>query len=533
MACPLRSALALTLAPVLYLTACGGGGNLTTPTSSGTLSISTSTAGPEPDADGYTFQIDGGPLTPIASTATTTTDLAAGTHSIRLTGLADNCTVADNPRSATVVGGQTTTATFAVTCTPTTGSLTITAVTTGPSPDANGYQVTVDGAERGALPVNGSLTLAGLPSGTHSVGLSGVAANCQVQGDNPRAAAIPGGETVRFTVTCGSPPMLGWRHMDTGTSYYLQGVWGSSAADLFTVGETADADPTSAMLHFSGQAWTEQLTVPNQRIEGVWGSGPTDVFAVGFNSISAGSGGLLYRYNGTSWTLMEDPPVSDPMYLGVWGSSGSDVYAVGEYFDSQDNSLISHFDGISWTQVVIDNPDFQIATDVYGTSATDVYVVGYYFPQEAYFVLHYDGLAWTGTSFNDGVLGGGVGQRAERCVRGRTRPGRRVHPPLRWPALVPDERAPNGRRPLGRLGIVQLGCLRGRPADDPALRWKQLDPGVPGRRGRGLRPLAHRCLCRGSQRQRASWDATGGSRDSPVSSHRSVTSPGPESSGTA
>jgi hypothetical protein len=492
-------ALALILAPVLYLTACGGGGNLTGPPSSGTLAIRTSTAGPEPDADGYTFQIDGGPITPIASSATTSSDLAVGTHSIRLTGLADNCTVADNPRSVTLVGGQTTTATFAVTCTPTTGSLTITAATTGPSPDADGYQVTVDGADSGALPANGSLTLAGLLSGTHSVGLSGVAANCQVQGDNPRPAVISGGQTgslsftlvcttpsanagtldvvtatsgpapdpdgytfavdggaaqvidlnatvelpntpagihivqlsgvaancavdgtnprtvtvraggtdeVRFTVTCGSSSMLVWHHMDTGTSYYLQGIWGSSTSDLFTGGETAGDDPTSAMLHFDGQAWTEQLTAPNKRVLGVWGSGPTDVFAVGFNSISAGPGGLLFRYNGSSWTQMEDPSVPDPAYLGVWGSSGSDVYAVGEYFDSQDNTLVSHFDGASWTQVVLDDPDYTIATDVHGTSATDVYVVGYFFPEDAYFVRHYDGSAWTVASFEGGVLSG-------------------------------------------------------------------------------------------------------------------------------
>jgi hypothetical protein len=491
----LRYALALNIA-ILYLTACGSGGNVTEPPSSGRLEITTSTAGPEPDPNGYTFQIDGGPNTPIGSSATSGTDLPAGSHSVRLTGLADNCTVADDPQSVTVVGGETTTATFAVTCTPATGSLTISAATTGTSPDANGYQVTLDGADRGALPATGALTLADLPLGTHSVGLSGLAANCTVQGDNPRSAAITGGQTaslgftvactppsadggtlkvftttgglapdpdgytiavdggaaqaiglsddvelshtpagvrsvqlsgvepncavggtnprsvtvtaggtaeVRFTVTCGQSSSLVWSHMDTDASYYLQGIWGTSGSDLFTVGETSDGDPTSAMLHFNGQ-WTQQRAVAHQRLQGIWGSGPSDVFAVGFNSTEAGA--LIYRYNGSIWTQMEDPPLDDPLYLGVWGSSGSDVYAVGEYLDVQDNGLVSHFDGFSWTQVLIDNPETQIATDVHGTSANDVYVVGYNYPGDDYFVLHYDGSSWTLSPFTGGVLRG-------------------------------------------------------------------------------------------------------------------------------
>ncbi len=495
----MRCFLALTLASTLGMTACGGGSDVTAP-SSGTLEITTTTTGPEPDPDGYTFQIDGGPNTPIGSSATISSELPAGSHSIRLTGLADNCSVADNPRNLTLVGGGTAAMTFAVTCTPTIGSLTITAATTGLPLDADGYGVTVDGVDRGTLQANGSLTLADLAPGPYSVGLSGIAANCTVEGDNPRPVDVPPGQTatlsftlvcttppetvgtlqiftatsglapdpdgytfsvdggeaqvigvnadvtlshtpvgvhtvllsgvapnclvaeanpqsvtvtaagtveVRFTLTCGQSSSLVWSHMDTGIPrYYLQGFWGSSASDLFAVGETAAGNPTSAVLHFDGQ-WTEQLTAPNQRLQAIWGSSATDVFAVGFNAIAAGPGALIYRYDGSSWAQMEDPPIDDPAYLGVWGASGSDVYAVGEYFDFRDNVLVSHFDGVSWSRVPTDNVDGGIATDVSGTSASDVYVVGYYYPGDGYFVLHYDGSSWTTTPFTDeGALRG-------------------------------------------------------------------------------------------------------------------------------
>src|SRR3712207_3938573 len=89
--CSMRNALTLAFAPVLYLTACGSGGEIVAPPPTGTLQITTTTTGAETDPDGYTFQIDGGPNTPIGTSASASTELAAGTHSIRLDGVAPNC----------------------------------------------------------------------------------------------------------------------------------------------------------------------------------------------------------------------------------------------------------------------------------------------------------------------------------------------------------------------------------------------------------------------------------------------------------
>jgi len=69
-----------------------------------------------------------------------------------------------------------------VTCSATTGSLTVSASTTGSSLDADGYTVTVDGGSPQAIGINGSVTFNGLAAGGHSIALSGVAANCTVSG---------------------------------------------------------------------------------------------------------------------------------------------------------------------------------------------------------------------------------------------------------------------------------------------------------------------------------------------------------------
>jgi hypothetical protein len=197
-----------SLLVALSTVACGGD-SLTTP-GTATLEITTSTSGAEPDPDGYTVQVDAGATQTIGPSASIqSTDLSPGDHAVQLAGIAPNCGVAgDNPRTVSVAAGQTATVAFAVTCAATTGGLQVTATTTGPSPDVDGYSVTVDGTEHGTLGTSGAVNVDGLAPGDHVVGISGVAANCQVHGDNPRTVTITPGAaaSAAFTVTCAAPP---------------------------------------------------------------------------------------------------------------------------------------------------------------------------------------------------------------------------------------------------------------------------------------------------------------------------------------
>jgi hypothetical protein len=206
----------------LGFAACGGE-SITIPPTTGTLQITTSTVGSEPDPDGYTLQVDAQQPQAIGSTATVSVgELAPGTHNVVLTGLAANCTLAgDNPRSVTIAVGETTTAAFELTCGGTTGALDITTQTSGAVPDADGYAISFDGTDRGPIGANAVVTLSNLPPGSHVVGLTGVAANCQVQGDNLRVVTITAGATVAstFAVTCVQPPpTVGTLRITTTTS---------------------------------------------------------------------------------------------------------------------------------------------------------------------------------------------------------------------------------------------------------------------------------------------------------------------------
>src|SRR2546421_5163226 len=154
--------------------------------SQGDVYVSTSTTGVDLDPDGYTVTVDGGAGQPMASNGTVPfPGVAAGSHTVALSGIAGNCSVTSaNPQTVTVTAGATTGAPFSLSCAPTgggSGTLTIATSTTGSNLDSDGYSLTGDGTTSRPIVTNGSVTVA-VAAGAHPVALSGVAANCVVGG---------------------------------------------------------------------------------------------------------------------------------------------------------------------------------------------------------------------------------------------------------------------------------------------------------------------------------------------------------------
>ena len=197
-----------SMAAVVATLSCGSG-DITQPDSA-ILEITTSTTGAEPDANGYIMQMDAD-RTQVLQPAGTfrSADVSPGNHIIQLAGVAANCSVAGaNPRSITVSAGATSSISFEVTCRATISSLQVSSTTRGPSPDADGYRISIDGTDQGTLGASDAVTLGTVAPGDHRVGLSGVTGNCQVEGDNPREVAFTAGESISaaFEVSCAAPP---------------------------------------------------------------------------------------------------------------------------------------------------------------------------------------------------------------------------------------------------------------------------------------------------------------------------------------
>jgi len=129
---------------------------------------------------------------------------------------------------------------------PTTGAIGVTSVTTGDNLDADGYAVTLDGNIAGNIGINDQLVIPDQTAGAFQVGLTNVAANCTVAGDNPRTVNVTAGltETTQFDVACTGAPAavtlaaaadadevtLTWELSTLATSYRAELVGG--AADL-------------------------------------------------------------------------------------------------------------------------------------------------------------------------------------------------------------------------------------------------------------------------------------------------------------
>src|SRR5207249_3133600 len=217
-----------------------------------TLVVSTSTSGSSLDPDGYTVTVDGGSSQSIGTNGVATfVGLAAGDHTVLLSGVARNCTVSgSNPRTVSLIAGLVGATGFSVSCVaqPTTGNLAVTTNTTGSNLDPDGYTLTVDGGQSKAIGINNTVTISGLSPGDHSVQLNGVAQNCTVSGSNPRTVSITAGSTTTttFTVSCAATTT-------TGTLTVSNSTTGSNLdADGYTVTVSGSAGTTSKTMATNG-----------------------------------------------------------------------------------------------------------------------------------------------------------------------------------------------------------------------------------------------------------------------------------------
>ncbi len=138
----------------------------------------------------------------------------------------------------------------------------------------------------------------------------------------------------------------------------LYGVWGSSANDVYVVGDNG------AAFHFDGTSWTSvNLGAGTQTLYSVWGSAADDVYVLGINF--GGGTSTIYRFDGTGWS----PLGSYPTLFDLHGIGRGDVYAVGP------GGVIRHsIDGGAFDEV--DSGTTISLLKTWGRSASEVYAIG-------------------------------------------------------------------------------------------------------------------------------------------------------------
>jgi len=164
-------------------------------------------------------------------------------------------------------------------------------------------------------------------------------------------------------------------------------IWGSSKNDVWAGGtKFENFFYKGALLHRVNQgAWTEYklFGVTEPGITSIWGSDADNVFAlVGYTPNASTRDARIYRVIGGTWTQMTLPshPASIQMNR-IWGKSSTEVYAVGTVLDTFPSTepiegLLWKYNGTSWSKITTIPSDVVSLLDVHGT--TDVEVVGFY-----------------------------------------------------------------------------------------------------------------------------------------------------------
>jgi hypothetical protein len=116
-------------------------------------------------------------------------------------------------------------------------------------------------------------------------------------------------------------------------------LWGNSATGVWM----PDRVSTDAVWHVDGVKSTKTFDGDaSRKLQGIWGSSERDIWSVG-------SQGYIVHYDGSAWAAV--PSGTQQNLNAVWGSSSRDVWAVG------DIGMILHFDGSSWSIAIADRAD--------------------------------------------------------------------------------------------------------------------------------------------------------------------------------
>jgi len=175
------------------------------PPATGWIIVLATVGGQDIDPDGFAVSVNGGePRSLGAGAATVFADLAPGTHTVSLDGMAPNCEVRDpNPRTVAVLARTVTPVVFAISChAHTTGSIRVVVWTAG-------FQTF--GASLGGGPVvqsqTGEVVFGGLPPGVYAVELHIDARSCQLDQPYIQSHTVVAGRVtlVSYALTCPNP----------------------------------------------------------------------------------------------------------------------------------------------------------------------------------------------------------------------------------------------------------------------------------------------------------------------------------------
>jgi hypothetical protein len=189
-------------------------------------------------------------------------------------------------------------------------------------------------SNRGVAVVDGLGLVTGVTAGTATI-------TVMARADT----ALHASATVR--VNPGAPSYV-W----TPLNLTADAIWGSPEAGLFALS-------ANGVLYYDGTRWTRMEGVPNVRLRGIWGTSASNVWIVGDQR-------TVMRYDGAAWRSVEPPPST--YVRDVWVAAPDQVFVL-TADSGQAQTKVWHHDGASWRQLHSGS-----LGGLWGRSPTDIFV---------------------------------------------------------------------------------------------------------------------------------------------------------------
>ena len=125
------------------------------------------------------------------------------------------------------------------------------------------------------------------------------------------------------------------RPAPVGATGNLNGVWASATDNVWAVGDAG------LILHYDGKNWATVASPATLRLWAVWGITPSDIWAVG-DAATTTSQGTALHYDGTRWLAVTNGGLGMGQINSVWAASSNFVYICGV------GGLLARYDGTTW-----------------------------------------------------------------------------------------------------------------------------------------------------------------------------------------
>jgi hypothetical protein len=183
----------------------------------------------------------------------------------------------------------------------------------------------------------------------------------------PLIAACNGDDDDPMLATCERPS---WHEAVRDAGRSLLSVWGRASDDVWIVGGGLGSGSRAALLHWDGEAMSDEPIETDRSLWWIWGTPDGDELWM------VGEAGTVLRRRGGRVETIESP-VSTTLF-GAWGTGTDDVWIVGGEPgpENPDKDVLLHWDGEALRRVELPAPRGTALLKIWGSAADDVWVSG-------------------------------------------------------------------------------------------------------------------------------------------------------------